>query len=156
MLYNEITGGGMGAIIAGYNNVIENNPRYAIVFGSRESRINQATISSGPRQNVIIGGYQTTNTAGNAYSFGPYINNDHAGTMIFRTHDGSSTRFQSASTNTFLIKTGGVGINTNNPQADLHVNGMVQIDSVKVYASGTNLYLTDGSSFTNLITTTPL
>lgn len=37
-----------------------------------------------------------------------------------------------------------------------YIASMVQIDGVKVYASGTNLYLTDGSSFTNLITTTPL
>jgi hypothetical protein len=119
------------------------------IFGGRDNDV------SGD-YSVSIGGWDNDSTANYTFTAGWKQNNDHDGVIMFRTYDGNTTEWDSAATNTFIVKTGGFGINTNNPQADLHVNGMVQIDSVKVYASGTNLYLTDGSTFTNLITTTPL
>jgi hypothetical protein len=137
-------------VVGGYANSITSANDYNTVIGNQGCNITAGSWAT------IIGGYDADSTANYTFTSGYEINNTHAGTYMFRTYDGDATEWGSARTNSFIIKTGGVGINTNNPQADLHVNGMVQIDSVKVYASGTNLYLTDGSTFTNLITTTPL
>jgi hypothetical protein len=119
--------------------------------------------ASGSSVQMVDADYSTHLSALNVYNSGQRsiitgtrITNTHSGNLIWHGYDGDTNYVTSATSNTVLFFTGGFGINTNNPQADLHVNGMVQIDSVKVYASGTNLYLTDGSSFTNLITTSPL
>ena len=130
---------------ASYNTLIAAT-RYAAITG---------TAVGGAAHSAIIAGEGSTNGASRSFISGSFVKNSHAGNFIWGGYDGSTTTLSSTATNRVLFRTQGFGINTNNPQESLHVDGRIQITGVKIYASGTNLYLTDGSTYTNRINVTP-
>jgi hypothetical protein len=76
---------------------------------------------------MIPGGYQ--NSATNvSFAAGRRAAAVHEGSFVWA--DSGFTTFSTTDTNQFLVQaSGGVGINTNNPQATLHVNGEAIIGS---------------------------
>lgn len=119
--------------------------------GSNNMASNSHALVSGGATNVAAGAYATVpggrfNRAGGDYSFAAGINaivrdaamvgdNDgDEGTFVWS--DSSLGPFQSTDRNQFLIRaTGGVGINTNQPAADLHIAGKVKAQASVVSPS---------------------
>ncbi len=122
----NIAGSNFSTISGGYKNKTIGS--YSIEF---------STIGGG-RENTASGGYATVpggrlNTAGGDYSFaaGYKANANHTGAFVWS--DKSGEEFSSSGDNQFLIRAnGGVGINKNNPQAQLDVEGEVKADSVSI------------------------
>jgi hypothetical protein len=126
--YNAIGGGSgnvmqtysQGSVIAGgISHLIGTNAHLAAIGGGCGN-----TISNDASFAIIPGGRE--NTAGGPYAFaaGRQAKANHQGTFVW----GDSQDIDVASTgaNQFLVRAaGGVGINTNNPQTALHVNGTV-------------------------------
>jgi len=125
------------------------------IIGSGYSRI----LSLGTdrtRNSSIISGWTTTNAGKGSIAMGYRVVNTNDGNLVFASWDDGTTVFSPVKSNTATFRVpNGFGINTNNPQESLHVDGRIQITGVKIYASGTNLYLTDGSTYTNRINVTP-
>ena len=125
------------------------------IIGSGYSRI----LSLGTdrtRNSSIISGWTTTNAGKGSIAMGYRVVNTNDGNLVFASWNDGTTVFSPVKSNTATFRVpNGFGINTNNPQESLHVDGRIQITGVKIYASGTNLYLTDGSTYTNRINVTP-
>jgi formylglycine-generating enzyme required for sulfatase activity len=144
--------GPYSTIGGGDRNTIETNAHHATIGGG-DANLNgslRATISGGydnrvgaGADNSVIGGgrwnavqegaYDATipggqnNQAGSPYTFaaGRRAKANHTGAFVWA--DSSNADFASGSSNQFLIRAaGGVGIGTTNPQAALHVAGVVK------------------------------
>ncbi len=103
---------------------------YATVAGGFENAANaEAATAGGGNFNRVTGAYATVpggkdNGAAGRYSFaaGHLASAAHDGTFVWADAIGSD--FSSTAPNQFLIRaSGGVGIRTNTPRADLHVDG---------------------------------
>lgn len=117
--YNEAAGR-WATIGGGYGNVIGTNGYEATIGGGEYNTAQNvgATIPGG-----------SFNTAGGVSSFaaGNSAQALHDGTFVW-ADDQSFSPFASTAVNQFLIRaTGGVGINTNAPQATLDVNGTLRV-----------------------------
>jgi hypothetical protein len=82
--------------------------------------------------NSVALGYYPNAGGDYAMALGTTSYASHRGSFVWSDtsglHDGFFNGFQSTSSNQFLIRaSGGVGINTNNPQSTLHVNGTARI-----------------------------
>ena len=135
---------------------------------SNQATATYATVSGGVA-NIADSTYSTVpggthNVAGGQSSFaaGKYAQALHHGAFVWSDSTGDSgNEFQSTAVNQFLIRAGGgVGINTNDPQAVLHVGGTAGTDGV-MFPDGT-LQTTaatggpgDGWSLTGNAGTTP-
>jgi hypothetical protein len=123
----------------------------AFMAGSGYSRI----LSLGTdrtRNSSIISGWGTTNAGKGSVVAGYYITNTNDGNFAYASFDSGATRWTPVKSNTATFRVpGGFGIGTNNPQEQLHVSGRIQIDGLKIYASSTNLFITDGATFTGRV-----
>lgn len=133
--YNTIQSNASYSFIGqGYNNAVQTNAQGAVIGGGMHHRI-----LPGATLGVIGGGYANTNGAPYAVVPGGYYNaalgtnSFAAGRRAKANHDGTfvwadfrNADFGSTASNQFLIRAAnGVGINTNNPQAALHVAGNI-------------------------------
>lgn len=117
---------GMGAAIAGgqENRALDGYAFVGAGFSNTASGLS-STIPGGARN--IAAGFSS-------FAAGHNANAMHNGAFVWAGYDGSSlygagVPFASTGTNQFLISaSGGVGIGTNAPQAQLHVAGSVRID----------------------------
>ena len=133
---NRIWGGSWATIGGGLDNVIQTDAPSATIGGGESNTVqtnaDHATIGGGYRNEIqpnaeyatIPGG--THNSATNqAFAAGSFARANHTGAFVWA--DSTVGYFASTAANQFLIRaTGGVGINTNNPNgAALAVNGVV-------------------------------
>ena len=138
---NNIHEGAFSTIAGGVMNEAEGDTS-AICGGHRNEASGAFSAVGGGDRNVAGGRYSTVpggrlNTALGDYSFaaGRRAKANHDGTFIW----GSATDadFASTAADQFLIRaSGGVGIGTNDPQADLHINGTTQIGGVATIETG--------------------
>ncbi len=132
---NEIQTFSQWSVIAGgANNVSALGATRAVISGGQQNR---ATGSYG----TIPGGY--ANEATNlAFAAGVAAKAIHDGAWVWAdggAGDLLSPDFASTRTNQFLVRaSGGVGINTNNPQATLHVRGNIAADALRAPGAGIN------------------
>ncbi|MCP4567616.1 MAG: hypothetical protein GY841_08560 [FCB group bacterium] len=137
-----ITGGGdnhtegeYSAIVGGYEN--EANGNYSAVGGGNDNRASGLySVAPGGRENNADGDY--------SFAAGWRANASHEG--CFAWADAIGAAFGTTAPNQFIIRaTGGVGINTNNPQAVLHVAGISGVDGIML-PDGTLLTTASASS----------
>ena len=97
----------------------------AVAFG-------QDTVANGDSSTAL--GENTTASGFASFAAGNHARALHQGTFVWA--DTSTGDFVSTANNQFLIRTAdGVGINTNNPAARLHVNGSARIESATTIGS---------------------
>ncbi|MCL4789491.1 MAG: hypothetical protein KJ070_22325 [Verrucomicrobia bacterium] len=132
---NEIQTYSQWSVIAGGSgNVTGAGATRAVISGGQQNRV---TGSYG----TIPGGY--ANEATNlAYAAGVAAKALHEGAWVWAdggAGDLLSPDFASTRSNQFLVRaSGGVGINTNNPQATLHVRGNIATDALRAPGAGIN------------------
>ena len=130
---NTIQTNARDAVISGgFNNTIQSNAIFSAVGGG-----NGNTIQTNAQYAVVPGGFN--NIAAGKYSFaaGQQAQALYQGNFVWA--DSTATPFTSSDSNQFLVRaTGGVGINTNNPNGvALNVNGTVMATSF--IGNGANL-----------------
>jgi len=136
---NSIASNTVGAVIGGGSgNSASNN--YSVVAGGQN---NAATNLAA----VVLGG--SGNTAGGQYSVagGHNARALQDGTFVW-SDSSTAAPFSSTSNNSVVLRAAnGVGINTNNPQASLHVAGALQADGLRLptLASAGALLTSDAS-----------
>jgi hypothetical protein len=112
----------------GWRNNILSNGLYNTIAGGRQNMI-LANASNA----MIPGGFSNV-AAHLAFAAGNQARALHSGAFVWS--DSSTGAFTSTATNQFLVRAGGgVGINTNNPQADLDVNGSIRVGNGTVLSS---------------------
>jgi len=111
------------AIIGGIANNIYANSTASSIAGGLGNIIKPSTLFS-----FVAGGLSNTVGGGASFAGGEYANAANTNTFVWND---SLAPFSSSGTNQFLIhSSGGVGINTNNPQTyALNVHGTANIDS---------------------------
>jgi hypothetical protein len=127
---NLIESADSAVIGGGYSNNILGSAYYATIGGRHEN-----TILANGRWGTIPGGWR--NTATNyAFAAGRRAKAIHTGAFVWA--DSTNADFASTASNQFLIRaSGGVGINTNNPNgAALNVNGTVTATAFTGNGSG--------------------
>jgi len=129
---NAIEGGASDSVIAGGRlNVIERSSAYGFIGGGQYNTNGYLSVGA-----VVPGGKD--NYAGGMMSFaaGTRAKAITDGDFVWADH--TDEDFSATGANQFLVRAhGGVGINTNKPQAALHVAGTVQAD--KFVGSGAGL-----------------
>jgi hypothetical protein len=127
------------SIGGGAYNQIEPNAAWSVIGGGQQNFVSlysyHATIPGGFSNRVVNGSY--------SLAAGRRASALNQGTFVWA--DSRDAEFPSTGNNQFLIRAnGGVGINTNNPQAALHVAGMVKADGFN--GSGAALTSLNGAS----------
>jgi type VI secretion system secreted protein VgrG len=153
--YNSIQSNAIYSVIGpGYNNSIQTNAQGAVIGGGMHNAIKpdaQLAVIGGGYANtnggsfaVVPGGYYNAALGTNSFAAGRRAKANHNGTWVWADYQNAD--FASTASNQFLIRaTNGVGINTNNPQAALHVVGDVIASNFLGSAAGlTNL---NGAAF---------
>jgi hypothetical protein len=128
---STISLGGASTIVGGNMNTIETNADFSFIGGGTANTIGTnsdfSTIGGG-NQNVIapnsfaatIPGGDSNAATNNAFAAGRRAKANHTGAFVWA--DSQNSDFASTDTNQFLIRaSGGVGIGTTAPEADLHV-----------------------------------
>lgn len=152
---NQIGGGALAGFIGGgAANTIQSSP-FALIAGGLNNQIqaggNRSTIAggsanaigSGASDSVIPGGFSNRVAASYGLAAGRRASALHQGTFVWA--DTRDAEFASTASNQFLVRAaGGVGINTNSPQAALHVVGNVKADGFS--GNGTGLTSLNGSA----------
>ena len=126
--YQNTNTGYAATIAGGYQNLASGDS--AVVAGGvlNIATTNRATVSGGAG-NAATGSYGTVpggqnNLASGQHSLAAGLNAKALHQSSFVWSDSQAGQFSSTSSNQFVIRSqAGVGINTNNPQATLHVNG---------------------------------
>jgi hypothetical protein len=154
--YNVIEDSARAVVAGGRDNVITASP-HSVIVGGAENRI------EGDAEFAVIPGGQSNtvaNAATHALAAGYRAKASHPGTLVWA--DEEEADFTSTAANQFLVRAGGgVGINTNSPQATLHVRGEAKIgpdDSAPRFAMKAVVLTTSGTvfvhpGFTNLTMT---
>ena len=151
--YCSTIGGGSGNSIqtnaisstigGGSANSIQTNATYSTIGGGYLNTVNHDVSYA-----TIPGGYY--NEVGGSYSFAAGFRAHALNDYTFVWSDGWTTNFTSTDNRQFLIQAfHGVGINTNNPQADLHVNGTVKATTFSGSFNGT--FSGNGAGITNIV-----
>jgi hypothetical protein len=145
----------------GFNNAIPTNAYYGGILSGYSNRIDKLSADWWPDGAFIGGGYMNlaagmasmipggyNNTAFGNYSFAAGFNARAMHQSTFVWSDGVLGDFESTTNRQFLIRAGyGVGINTNNPQAALHVAGTVIANNFVGPATGLSGTLTNSLTF---------
>jgi hypothetical protein len=116
-------------VSGGWMNKIQTNATYGAIAGGFNNRIESDASFS-----TILGGFSNSvgRFATNAMAAGRKAQALHRGTFVWADYDGGP--FASTDTDQFLVRAaGGVGINTNAPQATLDVNGSVRVGGGSVF-----------------------
>jgi hypothetical protein len=127
--HSTISGGENNGVYAdhstiggGHNNEIDPGAYQSTIGGGAYN-----TIQAGAAYSVIPGGNQNTVGGPHAFAAGFQARAMHGGAFVWADWSGGSP-FESSANDQFLIRAaGGVGINTNNPQVALHVNGTARV-----------------------------
>jgi hypothetical protein len=154
---NEIRASAVASTIGGgAGNVINTNSQWSVIAGGALNLTGVGatrTVVSGGQNNYVSGSYGVVpggfhNEAGeSALAAGSAAKARHRGSWVWADNaagfDGSGiytgSDFASTGTNQFLVRAGGgVGINTNNPQATLHVRGNIAADALRAPGAGIN------------------
>lgn len=129
---SENTNNSLLGFVAGYNNAV--GGFYNTVMGY-ENGIGDAFA----RYNVVLG-YQSVASGEYGFALGRRADADHDGVFVWADH--TDADFTSSGDDQFLVRAnGGVGIGTNAPAAQLHVNDAVASDPFRVDISGTRQLL---------------
>jgi hypothetical protein len=154
--YNSIQSNAIySGIGPGYNNSIQTNAQGSVIGGGMHNAIKpdaQLAVIGGGYSNtnggsyaVVPGGYYNTALGTNSLAAGRRAKANHNGAFVWADYQNAD--FASTASNQFLIRaTNGVGINTNNPQAALHVVGNVIASNF--VGSGTGLTTLSGGALT--------
>jgi Chaperone of endosialidase len=111
----------LATIGGGRENTIQDNAAHATIGGGGDN-----TILTNAQYATIPGGQENSATS-YAFAAGRRAKANHTGAFVWA--DSTAADFASTSSNQFLIRaSGGVGINLNNPQSTLHVNGTARIE----------------------------
>lgn len=162
-MYSTISGGAQNLIAnnalastigGGVVNHVDIGGQWAVIAGgSRNTNRNTRGVISGGQDNLVTGSYGTIpggfyNEATNStLAAGSGAKARHRGSWVWADNaagfdlsgDFSGGSFASTGTNQFLVRaSGGVGINTNNPQATLHVRGNIAADALRAPGAGIN------------------
>jgi hypothetical protein len=131
---NAISNSSLYSVIGGgYGNIIDTNSIISTISGGQQNSIqalaSAATIAGG-YINMVTGSYGTVPggddnlAAAYAFAAGHRAKANHTGSFVWA--DSTDANFVTSANNQFLVRAnGGVGININNPQSALHVNGTV-------------------------------
>jgi len=139
--YENTAGSNCATVGGGYQNIASHI--YSTVSGgNRNTAINEYTTVGGGIFNVASAWYSTvpggrSNIADGRYSFaaGQRAKSMHEGTFVWA--DSTDADFTSTAPQQFLVRaSGGVGIGTNDPQAQLHVGGTPGVDGI-MFPDGT-------------------
>jgi hypothetical protein len=154
--YNAASNRGC-AVAGGANNIA--SAQYAAIGGGGGPDSTYKNLASG-RASTVPGGEK--NTAAGNYSFaaGYRAKANHYGTFVWG--DSSDADFASTAADQFLVRaSGGVGLGTNDPDAQLDVAGAVYMENSSVpsavsghagvYASSGELYAIDDAGNTSLL-----
>lgn len=143
-IQNHILGNSPVATVGGgYQNFVETAGANATIAGGYFNLATAAYASiGGGHYNTNAGSYASIpggsrNRALGNYSFaaGRRAKANHTGTFVWA--DSTDADFSSTANDQLLVRaTGGVGINTNNPSAALHVGGAPGVDGIR-YPDGT-------------------
>jgi hypothetical protein len=159
------TGGGYSIIGGGSDNTI--NGAHSAIGGGFANRIltgaSRSTIGGGSGNTIqtnadyatIPGGYNNSAAANYAFAAGRQAKANHTGTFVWG--DSQAVNVSSTGTNQFLIRAaGGVGIGTESPNSQLHVNGDGVDPSLRVQVSGTSKLVVNANGGTAIgANTTP-
>jgi trimeric autotransporter adhesin len=137
----SVIGGGQNNSTSGGTNIA---PGFAVVGGG------DSNAASGLGA-TVPGGRDNSATGTTSFAAGNRAKASHNGTFVWA--DNTAVDFASTDVNQFLIRAGGgVGINTNNPLAALHVNGGIHSSASRDLTYGTSdvfaLGEWDGTTFT--------
>lgn len=109
-------------ISGGGQNTVQSYARYGAIGGGVQN-----TIQPNGQYGTIPGG-RNNSAANDAFAAGRRAKANHTGAFVWA--DSTDADFASTANNQFLVRaTGGIGINTNNPQSALHVAGTVTASS---------------------------
>lgn len=142
-----------GTIAGGNVNHIGANSHFSVIGGGSDNRVLSNSVYA------IIPGGNNNSATNNAFAAGTRAKANHTGSFIWA--DSTDIDHASTGNNQFLIRAaGGVGINTNNPTAALHVGGIPGTDGIRfpngtlqttapvpVFASGIGLNPTTTNQF---------
>ena len=107
----NLASGVNSTVVAGRDNIVDGSS--AAILGGRDHMANG-------HQSTILGGRYNTTLGMRSLAAGYRAKANHDGTFVWA--DGTEADFISTDTDQFLVRAaGGVGINTNQPLADLHV-----------------------------------
>ncbi len=154
---NYIGGDSVAATIGGgAANLVKNGGQWAVIAGgaanTNEAGSTRGVISGG-QENLVTGPYGTipggfyNEATHSAFAAGSAAKARHHGSWVWADHAAgfdvlgnfSGAPFASTGTNQFLLRaSGGVGINTNHPQATLHVRGNIAADALRAPGAGVN------------------
>lgn len=139
---NEIQFNASVATIGGGNsNVIQSNALRATISGgdrnSIQANARSATIGGGNQNTIRANGWYGTipggdnNSATNyAFAAGRRAKANQTGSFVWA--DATDADFTATATNQFLVRaSGGVGVNTDNPTAALHIGGTPGVDGIR-------------------------
>jgi hypothetical protein len=144
-LYSTIGGGNLNTILAnsgaatingGMGNTIQTNAPFSTIGGGLNNTIlaNVSFAASGGGLNntngglfsTVPGGTQNAALGSTSFAAGNRAKANHSGAFVWA--DSQNADFASTANDQFLIRAnGGVGININNPQSALHVNGDTRV-----------------------------
>lgn len=163
-------GANFGTIAGGGGNSILNSAAYATIGGGSNNVIQASadgsTIGGGLKNTItgdcgVVPGGEQNVAAANSYAAGRRAKATHAGTFVW-ADTSMNADFASTGNNEFLIRAaGGVGINTNNPSAALHVagnaivSGMFHLGS-STYTPTANATVPVTSSYMRLTPSSPV
>jgi hypothetical protein len=124
--------------------------------GHRNSAAGSSSFIGGGRFNIavgdnsfIAGGYANWAEGNNSFAAGNNARARHDGTFVWA--DNTNEEFRSNNVNQFLIRaSGGVGIGTNAPKADLHVLGSAAFGYWETSATGKHSFATGGGLIDHL------
>jgi len=151
--YNKIRDQAVASTIGGgVLNVIGTNSQWSVIGGGAGNLTGPDTpraVIGGGQANYVSGWYGVVpggmlNAATNhAFAAGSAARALHSGAWVWADSDFGSydtpAEFASTRSNQFLIRAGGgVGINTNDPQATLHVRGNIAADALRAPGAGIN------------------
>ena len=125
--WSNVVSGTFSSIVGGGRNTIVSGGDFATIGGGSQNNLSGdfATIGGGLLNTsygpyaTVPGGYMNVANGGYSFAAGNRAKALHSGAFVWA--DSTLEDFSSASSDQFLVRAAGVGINTNNPQASLHV-----------------------------------
>jgi hypothetical protein len=141
--YRNTNGGPYSTLAGGSNNLVTVSATNATIGGGTLNTASGdgATVSGGIL-NTSSGNYASvpggaSNAASGNFSFAAGQRAKAASQGAFVWADSQAADFSSTTNDQFIVRAqGGVGINTNNPQSALHVNGTLTADALRAPGAG--------------------
>lgn len=121
--YNSVAAITSGTIAGGTSNQLTTSASQSVISGGQSNTISaQWGAIPGGRNNAVSGDY--------SLAAGRRARASNSGTFVWA--DATDADFASTGNNQFIVRaSGGVGINTNNPTAKLHIAGTPGVDGIR-------------------------